>query len=215
MPRWMHSPIPGHLLQLALPAGAAAGRRRHRGRSDRGSGVQTNYSLFACSPQVLPLGAGATVGAHLLCFLSISTRAGADTGCGRHSGSSDLGAAPSYHLKSTTPPPGCLLPQVLPLGAGATVAAQTEEEVELAPYAAGARPAKLPMGGCLLLRNTLNGRARTVVSITSQFGRVLCELGAPSSPQLGSSPAPACQQHLSPQCCCAGLWGRGVGSQGG
>lgn len=41
--------------------------------------------------------------------------------------------------------------QVLPLGPGATVAAETEEQVELAPFAAGARPAKLPMGGCLLL----------------------------------------------------------------
>lgn len=39
--------------------------------------------------------------------------------------------------------------QVLPLGPGATVAAQTEEQVELAPFAAGARPAKLPMGECL------------------------------------------------------------------
>lgn len=40
--------------------------------------------------------------------------------------------------------------QVLPLGPAATVAAETVQQVELAPFAAGAQPAKLPMGGCLL-----------------------------------------------------------------
>lgn len=38
--------------------------------------------------------------------------------------------------------------QVLPPGPAATLEAQTEEEVELAQFAAGASPERLEMGGC-------------------------------------------------------------------
>ena len=45
-----------------------------------------------------------------------------------------------------------LAPQVLPPGPAATVGPHTEEEIELAPYAAGASPERLSQGGraCLL-----------------------------------------------------------------